>query len=69
LFDHQNNITQIARMLKLFAALSLTLNILHNYFNGPKIIFGFHLAKFLDASAKPFFHITTNKNKKFSKEF
>jgi len=56
-------------MLKLFAALSLTLNILHNYFNGPKIIFGFHLAKFLDASAKPFFHITTNKNKKFSKEF
>jgi len=30
----------IAKMLKLFAALSSTLNVLHNYFNDPnKIIF------------------------------
>jgi len=46
----------VARMLKLFAALSSMLQRTQNYFNGPTKLFSdLYLAKFLDASAKPFF--------------
>jgi len=57
LFGYQNNyIRLIARMLKLFVALSSTLKFLYNYFDGlTKIFLDLYLAKFLDPSAKLFF--------------
>jgi len=45
----------VAKMLKLFAALSM-LQRTHNYFNGPTKLFSdLYLVKLLDASTKPFF--------------
>jgi len=45
-------------MLKLFAAMShQRLCVLHNYFNGPKLLSDLYLAKFLDTSAKLFFRV------------
>jgi len=55
---HQNNyierlnINDNARQN--FNTLAISLNILHNYFDGPKIIFR---AKFLNISVKPVFFI------------
>jgi len=45
----------IARMLKLFAALSSLLSVPRNYFNSlAKLFLGLYLAKFLDTSATVF---------------
>jgi len=46
----------VARMSKFFAAFSLHLNSLRNYFDGPTKLFSdLYVVKFLDTSAKPFF--------------
>jgi len=62
--DHQNN--YVERLItiskaKSFNILATSLNVLHNYFNGPNKLFSdLYLAKFLNTSAKPFFPCTDN---------
>jgi len=42
---------------KCFDILVISLNVLHNYFDGPKQNYYLYLAKLLDSSAKLFFHV------------
>jgi len=61
-WTNRNNYVErsnFARMLKYFAACQKCLSVLHNYSNSSTKLFSeLYLAKFLDTSAKPFFHVT-----------
>jgi len=39
------------------------LNVLHNYFDGPKLFLDLYSSKFLDSSAKAFFSVNLSKSK------
>jgi len=57
LLDHQNNYVSIDdNTTKSFNILATSLNVVHNYFDSPKLFSD--LAKFLNISAKPFFPCT-----------
>jgi len=57
--DHKNNYIEHLNIddiaVKNFNILETSLNILHNYFDGPNKIIFKSVTKFLDASAKLFF--------------
>jgi len=58
LFNHQNNYVEnssiIRKVIKSFDILTISLSVLHNYFDdATKLFSDLHLAKFLDTSVKP----------------
>jgi len=62
--NHQNKLNELKGLSvtdnaeKSFNILATSLNILHNYFDGPKLFSDLYPVKFLDISARLFFQCT-----------